>query len=186
MRLWTLQPVEVAAQVLRGERFVSDPLLAENYQDDLFQAPYHWLMECMEETIHRPADAAIPIWAWHTNYGLQQKPDRRRGLYRGYAKTSFVTLELEVPDELVLLSDFDDWHCVLNNFPVFTAEEEDEATAWPHGRDEWGIPLYDEQFKLESWRRIFRSDGSYVQACFWAIEPSYLVKVHPSRSAPSL
>lgn len=128
----------------------------------------------------RPENILLPVWAWYKNYGLQQKPDRRRSMFRNYESYDAI-MELEVPDELVILSDFDDWHCILNNFPIFTKEEESENYDWPNGYDEWGLPIYDDEFKLASWERVFRTDGDFVQACFWAIEPEYLVKIHKLR-----
>lgn len=35
-------------------------------------------------------------------------------------------IEIEIPDDEVLLSDFDEWHCVLNRFLVSDTEEEGE------------------------------------------------------------
>lgn len=187
MRLWSIQPAEIADDVASGRRFVSDPKLADCYNlDESFTSSYHWLISEMEQRIPRPKDVEIPIWAWHTNYGAQLRPDRRRSMFKNYGHED-VIMELEVPEELVLLSDFDDWHCVLNNYPIFTAEEEAlcESGDWPHGYDEeWELPLYDEQFKLDSWRRVFRSDSEFVQACFWAIEPEYLVRIHRLRRKP--
>lgn len=183
MRLWSLQPLEIAEKVAAGERFIADPKLAICYNlDKSFTESYHWLVDFMGETITRPQDVAIPIWAWHTNYGVQKKPDRRFGMFKNYDDGD-VILELEVPDELVLLTDFDDWHCVLNNFPIFSKEEEEQSEAgkWPAGYDDWEIPIYDEDFKIESWRRVAHSRGQFVQACFWAIEPEYFVKIHRLR-----
>lgn len=186
MKLWTLQPVEIAEQVAAGERFIADPKLAICYNlDEVFTDAYHWLIPFMEESIPKPADVAIPIWAWHTNYGLQQRPDRRRSMFNGYPAED-VILELEVPDELVFLTDYDDWHCVLNNFPIFSKEEDEkvEAGNWPGGYDDWETPLYDEAFKLESWRRVAHSRGDFTQACFWTIEPEYFVRIHRLRRKP--
>lgn len=183
MRLWSLQPLEIAEKVAAGERFIADPKLAICYNlDESFTKSYHWLVGFMEETIPRPSDVTIPIWAWHTNYGLQKKPDRRFGMFKNYEKDD-VIIELEVPDELVLLTDFEDWHHVLNNFPMFTKEEDElsESGNWLAGYDDWEIPIYDEAFKLESWKRVAHSSGQFVQACFWAIEPEYFVKIHRLR-----
>jgi hypothetical protein len=183
LRLWSLQPLEIAEKVASGERFVADPKLAECYNlDESFMSSYHWLVSFMEESIPKPKDVEIPIWAWHTNYGSHQRPDRRRGMFNNYSERDAI-LELEVPDNLVTLTDFDDWHCILNNFPIFSQEEEllAEAGTWPKGYDDWEIPIYDENFKLESWKRVARSNGEFVQACFWAIEPEYFVKIHRLR-----
>lgn len=173
MRLWTLQPSAIADQVESGERFSCDPTIAECYNlDEQFRASYHWLVAEMSPLIPRPEGVELPIWAWAKNYGLNQKPDRRRLLFSNYSKDDAI-LELEVPDGLVLLSDFDEWHSVLNNCPIQSDEE------WELEPDR----EFSEAEKLESWKQVFAVESKdFVQACFWTIEPEYLVKVHRLRS----
>lgn len=169
MRLWSLQPREVAERLLAGERFVCDPVLAECYNlDDNFRQAYGWLIGEMEQTIPRPDSVELPVWAWYRNYGEQRKPDRRRMLYNRYPREDAI-LELEVPDGLVLLSDFDSWHAVLNRFPILTEEE------WEADPDREFSP---EELAV-NWRRVFDCGSkSFVQACLWTIEPEQLLKVH--------
>lgn len=173
MRLWTLQPSAIADRVESGERFVCDPALAECYNlDDQFRASYHWLIGEMTPTIPQPDGVELPIWAWAKNYGISQKPDRRRMLFNSYSKDDAI-LELEVPDGLVLLSDYDDWHFVLNNCPIQSDEE------WEIDPDR----EFSEAEKFESWKQVFSTESKgFVQACFWFIEPEYLVKVHRLRT----
>lgn len=59
------------------------------------------------------------------SHNLQKKPDFRMSGY-AQAGTELVCLELEVPNELVLLSDYDDWTFVLNDLYLHdTARETD-------------------------------------------------------------
>lgn len=74
-----------------------------------------------------------PVWFWYT-----PKPDLRSSghLQKG---THAVRLELEIPAARALLSDFESWHCVLNNGYLALAENTyiDNATqqqieaSWP-------------------------------------------------------
>lgn len=50
----------------------------------------------------------LPIWFW-----FSPKPDLRHRAHLPRGEQA-VRLELELPRETVLLSDFDTWHCVLN------------------------------------------------------------------------
>lgn len=65
----------------------------------------------------------------------------------GRKGTPIVLLTIEVPDNLVLLSDFDYWHCVLNDgdiiFPI-----DDSA-------------VYSEEEKQKSWENIFDINCSF-------------------------
>lgn len=92
-------------------------------------------------------------------------------MFNNYSKDD-VILELEIPDSEVLLSDYDDWHFVLNNWELIT-EEEFEA-------DE------DKEYSQEeieaTWPRVFSIETKrYVQACIWEIRPEHVVKVHRLR-----
>jgi len=126
----------------------------------------------MDERIARFSDAELPIWGWYRSYGKQAKPDRRRALYRSYRKSSWALLELEIPDSEVLLSDFIDWHCVLNDYPNLPDE------AWETMSDAEIDALTDKE-KLDSWLDILKGvdERDHVQACFWEIRPEYLKKV---------
>ena len=169
MRVWSIQPVEIAERVEAGERFLCDPAQAVCYNlDDSFQQAYHWLVGEMEQRIPRPEDVQLPIWAWHRSYGNQSKPDRRRPLFSEYGKEDAI-LELEIPDELVLLTDFDHWHSVLSNCPILTDEEYEVDPDREYTRQETEA----------TWRQLFAVDGSeFVQACFWSIEPEQLIRAH--------
>lgn len=169
MRVWSIQPVEIAERVEAGERFLCDPELAVCYNlDDSFQQAYRWLVGEMGQRIPRPEDVQLPIWAWHRSYGKQVKPDRRRSLFREYGKENAI-LELGIPDELVLLTDFEDWHAVLNNCPIITDEEYEADPDREFSRQETEM----------TWQQLFSvDDKEFVQACFWSIEPEQLIRVH--------
>ena len=83
------------------------------------------------------------------------------------------------------MSDFENWHCVLNKSYCDESQSEDE---WNHIM-EWYDSLPAEearQVALESWDNIFniekyenewRKNGYYVQAVFWEIKAENVIDV---------
>lgn len=104
MRLWTLQHEDALRIVREKGIFRADGRRC----DHDFRDAYVWLRLQVKERIHRAKGRPL-TWAWK-----QPKPDLRRSghLYTG---TPGVRIELEIPDERVLLSDFDGWHFRLNS-----------------------------------------------------------------------
>lgn len=62
-----------------------------------------------------PFGVNYPIWAWHLWEGSSNRPDMRKSSYapRG---TPIVRIKLDIPENEILLSDFDLWHYVLNHW----------------------------------------------------------------------
>lgn len=178
MKLWTIQPLDVFEELKREGVFRCKPLLADNIVDEFnFKDSYDWLISEMEQRVStKPNNVSYPIWAWHTRNWKHKKPDLREA---GYEKrgTESVLLEIEKPDKEVLLSDFDAWHFVLNNWFFGDAQNEKE---WDK-EDEWFEKLDKQtqnELKLKSWQKIFditpfNSDwlhrGAYIQATFWEL-----------------
>jgi len=78
---------------------------------------------------------------------------------------------LDVPDENVLLSDFDMWHCVLNDFylPLTVAEDKDDFT------DEEKIRSWDNVFKF-SVSTDFWNTPKTTQATMWEVKKEWVLK----------
>lgn len=122
---------------------------------------------------------AMPLWAWYQYAGSRRrKPDLRSGGYLPKGERG-VRLELEMDERAVLLSDFDLWHYVLNDWYLPASVEDAETfAAWlaqgaePEGPHRQAI--------VASWRRIFaiewaargiaeaKSDKA-IQATFWEL-----------------
>ena len=50
----------------------------------------------------------LPVWAWYQWEGVRKKPDLRKERWaNGFEGEEFVCLECDIPDEEVVLSDFD-------------------------------------------------------------------------------
>lgn len=185
MRLWTIQPLEVYNLIQEQDYYTCDINKSDLAQFESFIIAYNWLNERMKDKIGNPPDnIQYPVWAWHTRNWKQKKPDLREAGH-GTRGTKMVCLEIEIPDDEVVLSDFDAWHFVLNNWYIgdaLTSEESDEEDIWLENHSE------EEQKRIirESWEKIFditpiQSDwlsrGQYVQATFWKLSKENIKKV---------
>lgn len=191
MRLWMLVPDVVFRTLERDGEVVTD---GRRSVRDLRPA-YRWMAEQMEERIGPPPrPGAFPLWAWAQWSGPhRRKPDMRCG---GHAPTGAkcFRLTLDVPQSQVLLSDFDDWHSVLNNsFCAWNCAEFDSFAAKLGAAGiRWCGP-HPEPFRsliVQSWDRIFdidRSDADpewgtspeyqSIQATFWRLTSHQVQKV---------
>lgn len=148
MKLYSIQPVEVAKLLKEGKTFICDPEKS-GFSVELKEA-YAWMVIQMGKRFPKPSNVV-----------------------------------LEVPDEQVLLSDFDNWHAVLNGY--YLADGKNEAE-WKENH-KWfdSLPLSKKKIIMKkSWEKIFNvtpinSDwvinGQYIQATFWEIKPEYLQNV---------
>lgn len=91
--------------------------------------------------------------------GVSRKPDLRRTEFNNYIGEN-VVLELEIPDDEVLLSDEENWHYALNN--RYLHDVTDDENKWDEV-DAWFDNLpFDEQetIKRKSWEQIFDKDDA--------------------------
>lgn len=187
MILWTIQPVKVWGQLQHDGIYRCDP---GQIDPDLVR-PYDWLVKQMQKrTGDAPDGVLYPVWAWHTQKWKHEKPDLRRERWCcGPGNEIYACIEIEVPDDQVLLSDFDAWHCVLNDCLVSDTEEEAEK------QDAYFESLSDrekKEYKDRNWERIFdvsvlvngwTSRGEWVQATFWELRKDQVRRVRFFRTA---
>lgn len=125
MQLWSVQTAKAWA-VLRSRGILH---CDARFADRLIRSRYPWLIRQMERRIGVPPPRVrYPLWAWYRFNGKHARPDLRYSMFRNESPNS-VLLELELPDNAVLLSNEDTWHCVLNNWLYF--EE-----SWPEEKIE--------------------------------------------------
>lgn len=175
MRLWTVQPIEVLEIIKKQGYFVCTPNKSENYKD--LKDAYDWLIIQMNQRgILQPKGVSLPIWAWHTYNGNHKQLDLRySGL--GVKGQKCVCIELEIEDNQVLLSDYNNWHFVLNDSWYDNSRNEEDWNKLHDWYDK--LPIKErERLKLESWQKVFdirkcKNDwminGYYVQATFWIL-----------------
>jgi hypothetical protein len=113
----------------------------KEYVCEDFIRPYQWMMKQMQKRIP-DYNGEYPIWLWPDKQDLRRRGYNERGMKAVY-------LEIEIPENQVLLSDFQAWHCVLNDFPLLDHEDEiiDKELSWERIFDleylqrhpDWGI-----------------------------------------------
>lgn len=186
MKLWTIQPIEILEEINEKGYFCCNETKAENITGDFsFKSAYDWLVPEMEKRIgKKPNNINYPIWAWHTRDWKRKKPDLRFSAYDKKG-TKCVCLEIEIPDNEVVLSDFSAWHFVLNNMYLDDSKNEFE---WDKYQKEFNILSQSEQeiAKRNSWQKIFNvtpiktdwiENGRFIQATFWKLKKENIRKI---------
>lgn len=188
MTLWTIQPVCVLEELEQYGvyRARSDRISMLEF----FGPSYLWLCEFLNKKDPCPSGVQYPVWAWHTFCGKRKKPDLRHTCY-GAKGEELVCIEFEIPDNKVLLSDFELWHFVLNNWwldtemflPGFTEEQYDAN----HKLFEALSPEEKQKKIEESWLNIFDVNevidndfirrGVDIQAIFWELKMEWVKKI---------
>lgn len=131
IRYWTLQTEEV------WELAQQRGYLVGSQEYAMYPDEYRWMMDQMKKRL-LSYKGEFPIWLW------LDKPDMR-STANFKSGTKCVRLAIELDEQDVLVSDFEDWHCVLNNW--FCSDNDDEDNAVEEGLLEIT--------KEESWLRIF-------------------------------
>lgn len=169
MILSTMQPPAVWEAIQATGVYRPEESLMETLPD--FKPAYEWMVKQMESRIGpRPDGVQWPVWAWYMNNNRTGHLDLRRSENRCFEPT--VCIEIEIPDDQVLLSAFIDWHNVLND--GFCTNDLDEYEALEKLTEV--LPIEEaKRIKEETWTRIFdlspRPEGpvSDIQATFWQL-----------------
>lgn len=144
-------------------------------EDDFYNA-YHWMYEQMRKK-------NVPL---NLNDGgiFWGAVDQQETQYF----TEGVLLTMEIPKEEFLLSDFQAWHFVLNDYPFKTDEEKDEDFfTEEEKRKSWekifGLSYENNEIKVDKDLEIFNigENGQKIQpvsqVCFTKIERKWIKKV---------
>ena len=184
MRLWTFQPVEIYDKIMETGEYHCEPYLGYDTTMEFmeFEDAYLWLAQKMREKIGNPPDGIkFPVWAWHTQDWKHKKSDLRseRWCY-GHYPEKYACIEIEVPDNEVVLSDYDLWHCILNKSAICFNEEEFDNFSDT------------KEFLEETWNRVFDVEpfeddwfwkGRYIQATFWQLKKEMIKAVRFFKAA---
>lgn len=158
MKLWTSQSAGAWAE-LQSKGVLRAPLSVTSAHDpdnDNFLFAYNWMREQMIArgiTPNQLDPNLYPIWAWRDHvvaYRYWALHKRRSKFWR----ENNVFLEIDIPDNQVLLSDYEIWHIVLNGQHATEAE-----------REQWPRLVLDLTWKDPEWR----TDNPTVQATFWEL-----------------
>lgn len=153
---------------------------------------YEWMMGEMEHAgMPRPDPDAAPLWAWarwvDSKGRAHTRPDRR---YPGFRNQydGLDLLHLQVDENRVLCTDFDQYHCVINNWPCAPLD----AGAWPPEEyDRWLDEHWDDpaekkrlQYRENAIADPKRLPDRWIQACLWTITPHDVVDIRPACGKP--
>ncbi len=184
MILWTFQEEEIYQSILKTGKYICDPEKSTMLDLDMKPA-YDWLVTQMKERVGNPPEGVTyPVWAWYAQKSQHQKPDLRteRWCY-GNGGEKYVCLEIEVPDEQVLLSDFDLWGLILLDALISETGAEDTEFEKIY---ESLSPEKQFEMKYENWKRVFDVSpldnewmrrGEWIQATFWVLTKDMIRKV---------
>ena len=159
--------------------------------DEFFRDAYGWMIEQMEQRLSsiRP-ESAYPVWVWYRYNGTaESKPDVNDPY--GEPNQPLVLLELEVPENEVLLSDFELWHAVLNDFAIDLDDKNCRAVfgcSWEslagtdleRKRKSWEV-IFDLNFNDEEWTSP--PETRAIQGCIWELKWEYVKSYHHFLSA---
>ena len=191
---------------------IADPTMGSHVitpdpEQDFFLKSYDWMRQQMKQRVDGYR-GNWPWWAWHTwmthDHGKKvHKPDIRTIKWQ-QGSGQHVRLELEIPDNKVLLSCFDGWHGPLNKRYLAWDEEEEAAfyaaydairpqkytlrdlrenNAPPLTKEQQTVLESLQQRKEESWQRCFDLEwmrnshyrgADMVQACFEELHLKYV------------
>lgn len=143
---------------------------------------YKWLAKTMAIYIPKPKGVIYPIWAWKLYEG-KDKPDRRKRIFRNrvneYGHEALIYLE--VPDDEVLLTNFDMWELALCGVYLSDKEgnEEDKESEWYDNLSDRKQKVYNHA----TWKSMIAYDNTNtsnwdtIQATFWVLKKEYVKKV---------
>lgn len=155
---YSFQTLE-AYESLKNNGYLKCPA---NHASGDFKVAYNWLVGQMDKRLGVVIDEGYyPIWVWSTYRNLNDKGNFA-------PNQEGVRLTLAIPNKLVLLSDFDAWHAVLNNHELMYTEDEWE-------KFECGQSMLT---KEKSWERIFNLE-EVRQSEIWGSPSQWVQGVTP-------
>ena len=190
MELWSIQPESVFQEILSTGKYRCD-ITKSQMQNCMEQ--YGWLVQQMTYRIGPPPEGVgYPVWAWYQWDENRKRPDLRSERWgNGRKGDRFVLMELDIPEQDVLLSDFDSWSIILLH--GFLANSEEECLQLEAQYD--SLPKEQQRIlQRKNWERAFdispfRSDwttrGRSVQATFWELRKEQILSVNSFVAASS-
>ena len=193
MKLYSVQPLAVYDLLCRDGLFHSRPQdypdsTLSLFNDDFkFAVAYQWLIERMIELgLARPHPEVFPVWAYlYWINRAKPKPDLRYTALKRWGKSGRqVLLTMIIPDDRVLLSDYDQWFSCLCYGPAGSVR--DMEAFWRRS-EKLGPRPYDQPYPepfhqelLDTWRLVLdlaaarkknriSKANQCIQATFWEL-----------------
>ena len=187
MILWTTQQKEFYDELMRnGVAFCRQ---LSDLGNDMVLA-YRWMADQMRKRIGEPPlpEIQYPVWAWYQyGSGKWRKPPLSVEIMSCGDSPSGVEvmMELDVPDNQALLSDFDLWHIPLNYSAYWIHRKKNivkKAEKQFGYRNLEKFPPEVQKMFFKSWEKIFdlrpkhkSSYTKYIQATLWWVKKEWVV-----------
>lgn len=176
LTLWTVRPISDFDILQHDGIYRTDPTWVDEHR----LTAYRWIAGELAKRTAPPPHASLPVWAWYHAHGANKpKLDLRRSGHLPKGEKG-VRIEFTIPKEMVLLSNFDGWHAVLNDCCFSLTDDEYDH----HEHLEQTLPPHEfNQIKEQAWQKIF--DLSLIpdptiyeiQAVFWELRLNWVKKV---------
>lgn len=129
----------------------------------MFPEAYEWMIGQMKKRIANCEMENTPIWLW------QRRPNRNEAALATKGER-WVILKLDVPEDQILWSSFDEWHQILNESPIVYDQEEWEVFVSRGFRQEEVMATWERLFDHE-WLASRPSEwaGNYKENWFQAV-----------------
>lgn len=182
MILWTIQPIEVYDLIQETGVYHCD--FTKSMLSDC-RDQYDWLVQEMKDRVGAPPmGVSYPVWAWYIWEGDRKKPDLRRERWgNGWKGERFACMEIDIPKDRIVLSDFDSWSIILLHGLLSDSEEEDVRLENEYN----SLPEEDKRvYRDKNWERAFdltyvdndwMHRGDSIQATFWELRKEDIRKV---------
>lgn len=180
MKLWTRQDESVLKEIEEKGTYRATKLSILNKYgscSDVYFHVYEWYTQAGAHFVEKPKDVKYPIW-------LATGDKYKIGPIKGQA-----LLELEIPDDQVIIMDTAKWDYILNYW--YLPVDDADAKQYKEKLSAAGVnnptAMYMQNFHPilkreveESWMRLFDNTIRYSdisQATVWEIRKEWIVKV---------
>lgn len=185
MRLWTSQRIGFYEDVIDSGIAYCDRL---SYWSRNCDYAYKWMVEQMRLRIGEPPlpQITLPVWAWYQYDSRKRNKPPLTPKNKGH-NSSEIMMEIEVPDNEVLLSDFDLWLHPLNGWDILKDKRLKKKVEEYFFTEFNEKPAEIQKIISDSWVRVFdlkTRDREYapraiwnrsIQATLWCVKKEYLI-----------
>lgn len=190
MKIWTFQDPEVCKIIRQiGIYYPDKNKCDERNCYPQFEYAYQWITDQMAKKIKpRNNIDPVPIFGWYTQNGKPGVTNLK--LPMNQYQQDMILLELDIPDNEIVLSDYALWFDVLNNVSCIPAKTEREAKTRDFIHYKGITKLFPKKYQVlkeKSWENIFcdaftekvdtswRRYGFDIQATFWEIRSDMII-----------
>ena len=167
IRLWTCQTPAMFKMVMEnGFAYCNQ----ESWLYEKFPKAYKWMAQQMLKRIGKLEieNVKLPLWAWKYYNGKSSPQPRRSIDLFGTGDEELIYMELLIPSNRLLASDFTLWNCAMGCLEAEIEDEDSNEDVWekifnPDFNDsEWCVKIWDERCIQATFWCLFKEDIVYV------------------------